>query len=66
MFEMSVGVYDDDINFIKSPLVTSNDLQEHLSFMLADNRRKAEVNIRDLNLEERKWKKLRTKRLING
>ena len=54
MFEMSVDVYDDDINFIKSPLVTSNDLQEHLSFMLADNRRKTEVNIRDLNPEERK------------
>ena len=39
MFEMSVDIYDDDINFIQSPLVTSNDLQEHLSFMLADNRR---------------------------
>ena len=51
---MSVDVYDADINFIQSPLVTSNDLQEHLSFMLADNRRKAEVNSRDLNPEERK------------
>ena len=54
MFEMSVDVYDDDINFIKSPLVTSNDLQEHLSFMLADNRRKTGVNIRDLTPAERK------------
>ena len=27
MFEMSVDVYDDDINFIQSPLATSNDLQ---------------------------------------
>ena len=54
MFEISVDVYDDDINFIQSPLVTSNNLQEHLSFMLADNRRKTEVNIRDMNPEERK------------
>ena len=27
LFEMSVDVYDDDINFIQSPLATSNDLQ---------------------------------------
>ena len=51
---MSVGVCDDDINLIQSPLVTPNDLQERLSFMIADNRRKTEVNIRDLNPEERK------------
>ena len=53
MFEMSVDVYGNDINLIQSPLVTPNDLQEHLSFMLADNRRKTEVSIRDLNPEER-------------
>merc|ERR1712020_734108 len=33
---------------------TSQDLQDHLAFMLADNRRKTEVNIRNLNVEERR------------
>ena len=54
MFEMSVDVYEDDINFINSPMPTNTDLQEHLAFMLADNRRKTEVSIRNLNVEERK------------
>merc|ERR1711923_178065 len=49
-----MGVYDDDINFISSPMRTSQDLQDHLAFMLADNRRKTEVSIRNLNAEERK------------
>merc|ERR1711993_218462 len=54
MFEMSVDVYDDDIKFINSPMPTSQDLQDHLAFMFADNRRKTEVSIRNLNVEERK------------
>ena len=54
MFEMSIDVYDEDISLIQSPMASSTDLQEHISFMLADNRRKAEVNIRDLTVEERK------------
>ena len=33
---------------------TSQDLQDHLAFALADNRRKTEVSIRNLNAEERK------------
>ena len=40
MFEMSVDVYEEDINFINSPMPTSQDLQEHLAFMFADNKRK--------------------------
>ena len=40
MFEMSVDVYEEDINFINSPMPTSQDLQEHLAFMLADHKRK--------------------------
>merc|ERR1712079_284982 len=40
MFEMSADVYDDDINFINSPMPTSQDLQDHLAFMLTDNKRK--------------------------
>merc|ERR1711923_578599 len=47
-----MGVYDDDINFISSPMPTNSDLQDHLAFMLADNRRKTEVSIRNLNAEE--------------
>merc|ERR1711884_663013 len=54
MFEMSVDVYDEDINLINSPMPTPQDLQDHLAFMLADNRRKTEVSIRNLNAEERK------------
>ena len=54
MFEMSVDVYEEDINFINSPMPTNSDLQEHLAFMLADNKRKTEVSIRSLNVEERK------------
>ena len=54
MFEMSMDVYDDDINFIKSPLTTSNDLQEHLSFMISDRARKVEVSLRNCNAEERR------------
>ena len=51
---MSIDVYDEDISLIQSPMASSSDLQEHLSFMLADNRRKAEVNIRDSTDGERK------------
>ena len=54
MFEMSVDVYEEDINFINSPMPTSQVLQDHLAFMFADNKRKAEVSIRNLNAEERK------------
>ena len=54
MFEMSMGVYDDDINFIKSPLATSNDLQEHLSFMISDRARTVEVSLRNCNADARR------------
>ena len=54
MFEMSVDLYDDDISFFQSPTATPSDLQEHLSYMIGDGRRKTEVNIRHLNAEERR------------
>jgi len=54
MFEMSVDVYEEDINFINSPVPTSDDLQEHLACVLADSKRKTEVSIRNLNAEKRK------------
>ena len=34
-------------------MASPHDLQEHLSFILADHKRKAEVSIRDLTAEER-------------
>ena len=53
MLEMSLDVTDQDIHVFKQPLITPKDLQDHLAFMLADGKRKTEVNIRDLNPEER-------------
>ena len=38
MFEMSVDVTEEDLNIFKQPLSTPHDLQEHLSFMLADGK----------------------------
>ena len=40
MFEMSVDVHDDDLTVLKSPTASSTDLQEHLSFMIANARGK--------------------------
>ena len=54
MFEMLVDLYDDDIRFFQSPTATPSDLQEHLSYMIGDGRRKTEVIIRHLNAEERR------------
>ena len=54
MFEMSVDVHFDDLTVLKSPTASSTDLQEHLSFMIANARRKTEVNIRNLSADERK------------
>ena len=53
MFDMSVGVHDDDLTVLKSPTASSTDLQEHLSFMIANARGKTEVNIRNLSADER-------------
>ena len=53
MFEMPVNVYDDDMKLFQSPSTSPDDLQEHLSFIISVNRRKTEVNIRDLTAEER-------------
>lgn len=54
MFEMSIDVHDEDIDFIKSPMASPSDLHQHLSCMISDNRRKAEVNIRGITAEELK------------
>ena len=54
MFEMSVDIYDHDLELFQSPNASSSDLQDHLSYMIGDGRRKAEVNIRHLSAEERR------------
>ena len=54
MFEMSIDVNEEGINLIKSPMASPHDLQEHMSFMLADHKRKTEVSIRNITAEERK------------
>ena len=50
---MSIDVNEEDLSIFKQPLSTPQDLPEHLSFMPVDGNRKTEVNIRDLNPEER-------------
>ena len=54
MFELSVDVYEDDINLIQSPSTTDNDIRNHLAFIISDARRKTEVSLRDLTAAERK------------
>ena len=54
MFEMSVDVYEDDINLIQSPSTTDDDIRNHLAFIISDARRKTEVSLRNLTAAERK------------
>ena len=54
MFEMSVDVHDEDLKVLNSPTASSTDLQEHVSFMVANARGKTDANIRNLSAEERK------------
>ena len=53
MFETSVDVYDHDLELFKSNTATQGDVQEHLSYMLSDAKRKAEVSLKNLTTEER-------------
>ena len=54
MFETSIDVHEEDMDLFNNPSATSTDIQEHLSYMISDARRNAEVNIRHCNAEERK------------
>ena len=54
MFETSIDVYEEDLALFRSTAATSADLQEHLSYMISDARRKAEVSLRNLTADERK------------
>ena len=53
MFETSVDVYDNDLELFKSTTTTQGDVQEHLSYMLSDATRKADVSLQNLTTEER-------------
>ena len=54
MFETSIDVYDEDLELFKSTTATMADLQEHMTYMISDARRKTEVSLRNLTAEERK------------
>ena len=40
---MSVDVTEEDLNIFKQPLSTPQDLQEHISFMLADGKERPKL-----------------------
>ena len=54
MFQMEIDVNDEDLDVIKNPMATPNDLQEHLAFMISQKRRNVEVSLRNCNADERK------------
>ena len=54
MSETSIDVDGDDIELFKSPSTSAGELQEHVSYMMSDAQRKAEVSIRNLNAEGRR------------
>ena len=54
MFEMSVDLEEEDIAYLKAESTSQSDIEQHLSFMIGNGRRKVEVDIRQCNAEERK------------
>ena len=67
MFETSVDVYDQDLEIFKSNTATQEDVQEHLSYMLSDAKRKAEVSLKNLTTEERTlFEEAKTRKSISG
>ena len=54
MFETSMDVYDEDLELFRSASSSPADLEEHLSCMISDARRKTEVSLRKLTADERK------------
>ena len=54
MFEMSVDVHKEVMRLLSLHIASTNDLQEHFSFLIADRRGKTGVSLRNLNAEERK------------
>ena len=53
MCEASIGVFDEDLDMSKSSSASSRDLQEHLSYMVSDARRKTDVSLRNLTADGR-------------
>ena len=51
---MELDVQDEDLEVIKNPMATSNDLQEHLAFMISQKRRNVEVSLRNCNADEQR------------
>ena len=47
-------VYAEDLEFFKSASSSPADLEEHLSYLISDARRKTEVSLRNLTADERK------------
>ena len=67
MLQTEIGVRDEDLEVIKNPMATSNDLQEHLAFMIAQKRRNVEVSLRNCNAyERREFEAAKTKKPIDG
>ena len=54
MFQMEIDVNDEDLEVTKHPMATSNDLQEHITFMISQKRRNVEVSLRNCNADERR------------
>ena len=54
MFETSMDVYAEDLELFKSASSSPADLEEHLSDMTSDARRKTTVSLRNLTADERK------------
>ena len=53
-FETSTDVYDEDLELFRSASSSPTNLEEHLSCMISDARRKTEVSLRNLTADERK------------
>ena len=51
---MSVDLEEEDIAYLNAESTSQSDIEEHLSFMIGNGRRKVEVDIRQCNAEERK------------
>ena len=51
---MSVDLYDGDLSLFNSQAASPHELQEHISYLISDARRKTDVITRDLKVEETK------------
>ena len=54
VFTAEVDVHEEDLAFFASPTASAEDVSEHLGFMMSEARRKADVSLKNLTVEERK------------